>query len=122
MIDEPAPRLTRQERGQVRRVINRLSCLERREFPSSTGHRSYVVMIMPGGKVTCNCRGWTVKRGDAPRQCVHLHRMLRDRMLRTDEEFLYVHNYMTDLSTTREFNALVESRAYRRILTEGGSE
>jgi hypothetical protein len=40
-------------------------------FPSSDGRTDYHTRLHADGKVTCDCRGWTVKKGDLPRWCKH---------------------------------------------------
>lgn len=52
-------------------------------FPSkSSPGVNYHTVVADDGKLLCNCRGWTNKRGDQPRQCVHTKdvaaRMSRD--------------------------------------------
>lgn len=118
-MDEKQPRLTRKERGLVRRATNRLTALERRQFPSSSDpSKHYVTAIMPGGLVTCDCRGWVTKKPYIPRQCKHAFELIARRTLMTDTEHLFVLQYMTDCTgPMREYNPLLESAVYRRLLT-----
>lgn len=88
---EQNPRLTRQERGQVRRVTNRLLTREHREFPSSSDpSKSYRTVALVDGKTMCNCRGWTIKKGDQARQCKHTRQLIAGRRVKDDGEFLYI--------------------------------
>jgi len=84
-------RLTRAERGLVRRASNRLLVNEQREFPSSSQSGvSYRTVVMLDGKVMCECRGWTIKKRGQARQCRHAWELIADRPTRTDGEFLYL--------------------------------
>lgn len=88
MVDKV--RLTRQQRGQVRKATNRLTALERREFPSeSDSSRSYIAMILLDGCVTCNCRGWTMKKGPF-RRCKHTDELLHGRPVDVREDRQYL--------------------------------
>ena len=91
VADEGKVKLDRKTRGQVTRTINRLQTVESREFPSSSNpHRSYRTVIYQDGKVLCNCQGWTMKRGNNPRQCRHTAELIDGRQTRTDGEFIYI--------------------------------
>jgi ATP-dependent DNA ligase len=48
-------------------------------FPSSSSDAVYTVTVKDDGAVSCNCRGWTVKRGDKPRECKHTREVLARR-------------------------------------------
>lgn len=92
---EPAPeqqlKLDRKTRGQVRRVTNKLQTVERREFPSSSNPNvKYQTVIYQDGKVLCNCQGWTMKKGNKPRQCRHTEELIADRPTHTNGEFVYL--------------------------------
>jgi hypothetical protein len=41
------------------------------KFPSSTGTAQYTVTLADDGKLLCDCKGWTMKRGTNPRHCKH---------------------------------------------------
>lgn len=89
MTDQP--KLTRTQRGQVRRATNRLLCRERREFPSSSDpNKMYVAMVMADGMVTCNCRGWTFKKGSTARRCKHTDELIGERSARSDGEHFFL--------------------------------
>lgn len=84
-------RLTRTQRGQVRRATNRLLAVERREFPSaSTPEKVYVAMILIDNRLTCDCQGWTIKKVGKARQCKHTTEMTVGRRVREDGEYLYL--------------------------------
>jgi hypothetical protein len=109
-------RLSRAQRGQVRRATTRLLSLERQEFPSaSSPGRTYTTAILVGGQVICNCPGWTKRRPHAPRQCVHAFTLTGHRALRANADHLFVVQHMTDYAGTHEFDALRESRIYRDL-------
>jgi len=40
-------------------------------FPSSSGTASYTAILADDGKLLCNCKGWTMRRGTQPRHCKH---------------------------------------------------
>lgn len=40
-------------------------------FTSSSGSSTYETLQYEDGTTSCNCRGWTIKRGDKPRSCKH---------------------------------------------------
>lgn len=40
-------------------------------FQSSSGSGTYTTKRNTDGSLSCNCRGWTMKRGDGPRECKH---------------------------------------------------
>ena len=43
-----------------------------KQYPSSSSSATYTAQFDPAtGESSCNCRGWTVKRGDKPRSCKH---------------------------------------------------
>jgi hypothetical protein len=96
----PKPRFTRAERGFAKRAANRMLTQERREFPSDSNPRVvYTTRVMLDGKVTCDCRGWTIKKRHQPRHCRHTRELIGDRQTRTDGEFLYVAAYGGVLAT-----------------------
>ncbi len=84
-----ALRLTRQQRGQAIAATNRLFARERREFKSGSSDAVYVTMVMQDGRVTCNCRGWTIAKR-RPRRCKHTVALIAARPTRTDGEFVYL--------------------------------
>jgi hypothetical protein len=76
------PRYTRQQRGQAKRVANRMLTVERREFPSASNPaKSYTAVVHVGGKVMCDCM---------PRECKHTRAVVAGRATRTDGEFIYI--------------------------------
>lgn len=89
-MSEIKPRFTRAERGFAKRVANRMLTQERREFPSDSSNTVYTTRVMLDGKVTCNCRGWTIKKAGQPRWCKHARELVGGRLMRRDGEFLYV--------------------------------
>src|SRR3972149_3895856 len=81
--DASTVRVTRAERGRVRRVAARLLTNEHREFPSSSlAGVIYHARIMVDGKAMCDCRGWTIKKQGKPRQCKHTRDLLGGRAVR----------------------------------------
>jgi len=83
--------LTRAERGQVRRATNRLTARERREFPSdSIPGKVYVAMIMQDGRVTCDCRGWIVRKRQFARSCKHTRELIAGRPAEARGEYVYL--------------------------------
>lgn len=94
---EDRPRFTRQERGLSRRVANRLLTIEFRDFPSkSNPDKSYRARVEVGGKVLCNCQGWTIKKAGQPRRCRHTDELIGKRTTRSDGEYLYLITETTD--------------------------
>jgi ATP-dependent DNA ligase len=46
--------------------------LVKKQYPSSSSSATYTAQLDPStGQSSCDCRGWTVKRGTAPRSCKH---------------------------------------------------
>ena len=41
------------------------------EFRSSSSDKVYETRLYADGTTSCNCPGWTFKRGDKPRSCKH---------------------------------------------------
>lgn len=41
------------------------------KFESSSSDKMYTVIKHEDGHLSCDCRGWTFKRGDRPRECKH---------------------------------------------------
>lgn len=41
------------------------------KFPSSSSNAVYTTTRHADGSLSCNCKGWTVKRGEGPRSCKH---------------------------------------------------
>ena len=49
------------------------------KFPSSSSSTVYTTKRNIDGSLSCNCRGWTFKRGTGPRECKHTRQVaLRD--------------------------------------------
>ena len=85
-------RFTRQQRGQARRVANRMLTNEHREFESeSTPGKVYTARIMQDGKAMCDCRGWTIRKRGQPRFCKHVEELLAGRPTRSDGEFHFLY-------------------------------
>jgi ATP-dependent DNA ligase len=40
-------------------------------YASSSGTAMYTAILADDGKLLCNCKGWTMRRGTAPRHCKH---------------------------------------------------
>src|SRR5262249_40731363 len=45
------------------------------KFPSSSSDAVYTTKRHADGSLSCNCRGWTNKRGEAERSCTHTRRV-----------------------------------------------
>ena len=41
------------------------------QFPSSSSSKVYTVKENENGELSCDCRGWTVKKPGQPRSCKH---------------------------------------------------
>jgi ATP-dependent DNA ligase len=51
--------------------------IEKRTFPSASSNATYTTTFdTETRQATCDCRGWTVKRGDKPRECKHTREVL----------------------------------------------
>ena len=87
------PHFTRTERGFAKRVANRMLTQEHREFESETSRAVYTTRVMLDGKLTCDCRGWTIRKRNQPRQCKHTREVVGERPTVRDGEFLYVAAY-----------------------------
>ena len=60
-------------------------------FPSSSDpNTTYTAIIATDGKLLCNCRGWTVRRGESARHCTHTKRIAGSRPVVTHGEFTYL--------------------------------
>lgn len=92
-MTDTKPHFTRGERGFAKRAANRMLTQEHREFLSRDGAAVYTTRVMLDGKVMCDCRGWTIKKRNQPRQCKHTREVVGERATRTDGEFLYVAAY-----------------------------
>jgi hypothetical protein len=65
-------RLSREERKKLNQVKLRLNTVEKMTFHSkSNPGKVYTARILTDGKLVCDCRGWTIRRGDQPRHCAH---------------------------------------------------
>ena len=60
------------------------------EFPSSSGTGVYRTVLGFDGKLLCNCKGWTMRRGDAPRHCKHTKKIAEGKRIVTRGEFVYL--------------------------------
>jgi len=84
-------KLTRAQRGQVRRATNRLTARERREFASDSAPGVfYTAMIMQDGRTSCNCRGWIVRKRESPRICKHTRELIAGRPAEARGEYVYL--------------------------------
>lgn len=45
------------------------------KFPSSSSDAIYTTKRNADGSLSCNCKGWLIKRGDQPRSCTHTKRV-----------------------------------------------
>lgn len=57
---------------------------------SSSPGTFYTAKIAADGKLLCNCRGWTNKRGSNPRHCTHTKQLINGSPVETRGEFVYV--------------------------------
>ena len=90
---EPKIRFTQAQRGFARRTANRMLTQESHEFESDTSNATYTTRVMLDGKLMCDCRGWTIRKRDRPRECKHTREVAGDRETVSDGEFLYVAAY-----------------------------
>jgi hypothetical protein len=59
-------------------------------FPSSSGGGTYTARIASDGKLLCNCKGWTMRRGTNARHCKHTKHIAKDRKTFERGEFVYL--------------------------------
>jgi len=59
-------------------------------FASSSGPGSYTTTLADDGKLLCNCKGWTMRRGAAPRHCKHTKQIAKDQAVDVRGEFVYL--------------------------------
>jgi ATP-dependent DNA ligase len=59
-------------------------------FPSSSGGGTYTARIASDGKLLCNCKGWTMRRGTSARHCKHTKEIVKDRQVCERGEFVYL--------------------------------
>jgi ATP dependent DNA ligase domain len=45
-------------------------------YPSGSGLGDYTVIHSDNGLMSCNCRGWTIKRPGKPRECTHTKKVI----------------------------------------------
>ncbi len=45
------------------------------QFPSSSSSKVYTVKRDENGDLSCDCRGWTMKKPDKPRSCPHVRQV-----------------------------------------------
>src|SRR6266576_4515258 len=76
---EPKIRFTQAQRGFARRTANRMLTQESHEFESDTSNATYTTRVMLDGKLMCDCRGWTIRKRDRPRECKHTREVAGDR-------------------------------------------
>lgn len=85
------PRLSRAARAQVTRAQWRLGTVESQEFASqSQPGVTYLARIMQDGKVTCNCKRWTLKRRGQARGCSHAAALVNGRPTEQRGDFYYL--------------------------------
>lgn len=66
------------------------------DFPSKSSPGTvYRVQCGDDGKLTCNCRGWTNKRGTQARQCTHTKQYAAGRSVEERGEFVYLRGATT---------------------------
>jgi hypothetical protein len=46
--------------------------MEQWTYPSKSGLGEYTVTMTDGGALTCNCKGWSIKKPGKPRECTHI--------------------------------------------------
>lgn len=70
-------------------------------FKSSSGTGTYTAVLADDGKLLCNCKGWTMRRGAAPRHCKHTKEIAKGQPVITRGEFVYLPK-VDDLPDARE--------------------
>jgi hypothetical protein len=63
------------------------------KFDSSRGEKDkYTVVLDDDGKLGCNCRGWTIRKGEKPRECTHTKDTVTNNNMTVEArgEFIYV--------------------------------
>lgn len=89
--EEKKVKLSRAERGQVRRAATRLMTVEHlTEESESHPGRWYRAVILADGKTMCDCRGWTIRRHGRPRECRHTRKLIGDRLTVVRDGHLYL--------------------------------
>lgn len=68
--------------------------MQKFEFASSSSDKTYTAVVGDDGRLGCNCTGWTIKRGDKPRECKHTKAVVTENKLTVERrgEYLYVTN------------------------------
>ena len=71
-------------------------------FPSSSGTGQYTATIADDGKLLCNCKGWTMKRGTKARHCKHTKQIAAEsgRAVLDRGEFVYLADVATERPST----------------------
>ena len=59
-------------------------------FPSSSGSGMYTARVASDGKLLCNCKGWTMRRGTNARSCKHTREVAKGRTTVERGEFTYL--------------------------------
>lgn len=60
-------------------------------FPSSSNPDVvYTAKVADDGKLLCNCKGWTMRRGDSPRHCTHTKKIAAGADVAIRGEFVYL--------------------------------
>jgi ATP-dependent DNA ligase len=55
----------------------------KRTYASSSGAGNYTTVVRDDGRVSCDCRGWCVKKPGQPRECKHTRNLVSELRLRT---------------------------------------
>jgi hypothetical protein len=72
-------------------------------YPSSDGTRNYTAVLADDGKLLCNCKGWTVRRGEQARHCKHTKLVANGHPVVTRGEFVFLEfNPSPDWTTFRQ--------------------
>jgi len=59
-------------------------------YPSSDGTRNYTAVLADDGKLLCNCKGWTMRRGTQARHCKHTKLVANGHPVVTRGEFVFL--------------------------------
>jgi ATP-dependent DNA ligase len=64
-------------------------------FKSKSSDKDYTTVLTDDGKLGCNCKGYTVRRGDSVRECTHMRDVIKIHKFDVEVrggEFVYVKN------------------------------
>src|SRR4051812_42801324 len=59
-------------------------------FASSSGSGIYTTQVNTTGILSCNCKGWTMRKKDQPRHCKHTDEVARTQGLKLEERGQYL--------------------------------